>query len=184
MCRIALIALASLALFGCWGITVDRLPEGTRFREITAVSDVTGVFENQGVSPSGEWRPLLTEVLFAQQKFADPPSQVRFESPAPTVLRCEAIHRGEVVAAKEIVAGRDFQLADGSVQLDRRLIEPAISAAGAGFGTESTCLRLNDAGDVVLVFRGGGVGLMLFVVPWGGVRKQEAIFKRVEPVDA
>lgn len=182
--RALFIAVVSASLFGCFGSTIDRLPKETKFRHLAAVADLAGSFEDQGRSPSGEWRPRLSEVLFPPQTFAEPPSHVRLQCPAPTTLRCEAIAHGEVVARHDLVAGTDFHLADGRLRLDRRLIEPVITAAGAGFGTDATYLRLNDAGDAVLIFHGGGVGMMLFIVPWGGVRKQEAVFRRVELDDA
>jgi hypothetical protein len=178
--RNLLIGLTSLLILGCFGTKVDRLSEGTRFREIRTTADMTGVFRNQGHSARKEWQPLLSDVLFPGKKFEEQPGEIRFRSKMPSGLRCEALSYGKTLAVNELLDGRDFRITDGGIQLDPKFLEPILSAAGIGVATESSLIRLAETGDAVLSSRGGALGLMLFIVPFGMTESQDALFERLE----
>lgn len=180
MLRSLLLACVCLTPVACVGVQRDRLPQEARLRNIGAPADIAGVYNNEGASQSGEWHPLLSDLLFPGVVFSETPGQVRLGSEQQSVLTCEALLRGKVLAVRHLQQERDFYLADGGVQFDRKAIEPVLSAAGAGVGKTSSILRLTEQGDVVLTDKSGGVGLMLFVVPMVVSNAREALFKRIE----
>ena len=180
MLRILLIGCICLSLVGCVGSRVDRLPKETKFRDVQSASDIVGIFRNQGFSHSGEWQPLLSDSFFPEITFSAPPCEVRIVSQSPSILRIEAMSQGNVLAVRDLVLGQDFHIVDGSVKLDRKPGELLLSGAGVGVGTESSVIRLTDSGDVVLAQRGGGVGMMLFIVPMAVSEAQDAVFERIK----
>lgn len=180
MLRPLLLACTCLSLLACVGANVDRLPEETRLRDVAGAADLAGLYANQGSSHSGQWHPLLSDLLFPGVAFSETPGQIRLGSEGGAALRCEALTHGKVLAVRTLLQGTDFHLIDGGVQFDQQLVEPVLSAAGAGVGRESSTLRLTERGDAVLVNEGGGVGLMLFVVPMAVRNAQEAIFERIQ----
>jgi len=164
---------------------VDRLPEEVKFRYVQTTVDLNGVFRNEGVSQSKEWRPLLSDVFFSGIKFGEPPEEIRIGSPASSVLRCEAMSQGKVLAMADLELGKDFLLADGGVQLDRKLVDAMLDVTGVGVGVTSLVIRLSELGDAVLTNKVRAVGLMLFIWPMTVIQAQDAIFQRVkggEPV--
>jgi hypothetical protein len=164
---------------------VDRLPEETRFRDIRTAADVIGVFQNQGSSRSGEWRPLLSDVLFPGTSFSERPSEIRVSSEAPSVLRCEAMSQGKVLAVRNLVEGQDFRVVDGRLPLGRKFSETGVYETGAAIATETSVIRLTEKGDAVLSSRVSGVGLMMFFVPMAITTSEDALFERMgdgEPV--
>jgi hypothetical protein len=179
MLRILLIGLTCLSLFGCILSQDDRLPEETKFREIRSPADVAGVFRNRGFSYSGDWHPLLSDVLFPNRKFDVPPGEIRFRSKMPTGFRCEAISKGRVIAVTDLVESRDFRITDGGIRLDPKF-SPGIDVSGVGIGGESSVIRLVDTRYIVLSQRQGGFGLMLFILPFGGMDSRDALFEKLE----
>jgi len=186
MLRIFIIGCTCFSLLGCVGIhQVDRLPEEVKFRYVQTTVDLNGVFRNEGVSQSKEWRPLLSDVFFSGIKFGEPPEEIRIGSPASSVLRCEAMSQGKVLAMADLELGKDFLLADGGVQLDRKLVDAMLDVTGVGVGVTSSVIRLSELGDAVLTNKVRAVGLMLFIWPMTVIQAQDAIFQRVkggEPV--
>jgi len=179
MFRFTCLVCSALVLAGCVGSRSDRLPPDTRFRAITATADLRGDFSNQGTSANREWHPLLSDVLFLPATLQEPPSAIRFSSPAPAVLRCEALVDARVVARRDFVEGRDFRLADGRLRLAGTLGESGIMEGGVGVSTEINRLGLTEQGDIVLTCTSSGAGLMLLVVPLAITAVEEARFERL-----
>lgn len=180
MLRLLFLVFACSLLLACIGANVDRLPEETRLREVTGTADLEGLYRNQGSSHSGEWHPLLSDLLFPGISFSETPDHIRLGSEEGSTLRCEAVSHGKVLAVRRLMQGEDFHVVDGAIDFDRKQVEPVVSVAGAGVGRESSTLRLTERGDAVLASKGGGVGLMLFVVPMAVSNAQEALFERIE----
>lgn len=169
----------SLACAGCIATNSDRLAPETRFRPLSAVTELTGVFRNQGASRSGQWKPLLSDYLFPRARLTAPRAEIRFSVPTASHLRCEAVVDGTVVASRVLVEGRDFRLEDGCVRLADGLDEAGVMEGGIGITTEVSRLGLIDNGDMVLRCDGGGAGLMLFIVPMAVTGRVEAAFERI-----
>jgi len=175
-------AVLALLFAGCVGSNTDRLAPETRFRPVSACSELAGVFHNQGRSRSGEWKPLLSEYVFPQVRFAAPPDEIRFSAPDPARLRCDAVRNGTVLATRDLTEGKDFRFDNGCLRLAGVLDQAGVMEAGIGVSTAVSRLGLIDNGDLFLRCRGGGAGLMLFVVPLAVTEHVEAVFERVRVV--
>lgn len=173
-----LAACFCLLLPGCVGFSSDRVSRETRFREIVTPADLAAVYTNKGESPRGGLRQL-SYALCEGTSPSDTTEKVRFRSVPPSVLVCEALSRGRIVASRELVQDRDFRLEGGAMHFISTKAAAFLGEGVAGIERLSTTLRLTESGDIVLTQRSREAGMALLVVPVARVDTLDAVFRRV-----
>ena len=170
---------ACLAFAGCVGFQVERLPQETPYRSVQSATAFCGLYRNK--ASHGEEKPcsLLSDILFPETQFIKAPGTIRIRKSAPSRLTCEALADGKVVSHRELVEGRDFHLINGNLRMESKALEPVASLAGAGIGRETIGMRLTQQQDLVVNYRSGGAGLMLFIVPMLVTKVQDSHFERI-----
>lgn len=180
-CRttLPLVALYScLTLAGCVGFSSERMSSSLRFRPIHELRDIAAVYSIQGDSQRGSSR-VFSYALFGTYDFSATPDSVRFRSPTPSLLICEALSRGRVVASREMIQDRDFRIEGGAMRL--------LSDKTSGFGGEgrvglektSTFIRLTESGDAVMTEKHSEVAMTLLVIPGASIDITDTVFTRL-----
>jgi len=167
-----IVCATTIFLSGCF---TSGPPDNLGFSEIVQLNDLDGVYENLGEGGSFELR--LSQLVWPDVEDLEHTQINRIEVRAidKNTLSVTATDKIAVIVKDEdFVAGKDFKIKDGVIQLSRRVVIPPLDSESMthflGIGYEDVDIGLDEAGHGKYRSKGvtGGLLFMWFPIAAGG----------------
>jgi hypothetical protein len=183
--RLAAVLCLAIAAIAAGCIYSASPPERAEFAEVTTLEAVTGRYRNRGAGGPGAPRVFLSALIWPNQTGLDHDAidivEVVADGASALVVRAHG-PQGAVVKESRFIAGEDFRLERGRIQIRREAaaMSQAVDDPLVGPRVETTELGIDIGGHGRYRRSFRGAGLVYLMVPVVVSNTEEVRFERVE----
>lgn len=171
----------AVLLAGCFGS--DLKTQSSNLAQIDSLAQLCGRFENLPGGKHYRDDPALTDILFPSEKGLRDAEFVCVSPAGESAILCEVLRGETVLAKKQFTAGVDFVIEKGQIPLSSHASDLGSSQPQSlvlAAGSEGWTIALTGSGDIVLMKRSRGVGMVFMLVPIMIKEDYDYLFRRLD----
>lgn len=147
------------------------------------LTQLVGIYKNQGYSPDGSRSELLSKILFPKRIDHSQLDTIQVIATQQSVI-CFGLSHGIQVVKQEYFQGKDFEIEGHKLTFGNQIGCFDCDATGAihlGLSKKGKALYLSDNGDALMRFSEQGIGVILFMpIPLPVQEERDVLFEKID----